>query len=330
MSQQLQTVDRKRTIQSFFEGRKAAQEMAKVLPKFITPERMLRVFWTATLRNPKLLDCSQESLWESMMTLSELGLEPDGRNAHLIPYGTKCTPLVDYRGYIARAQANGLRGIHFDVAHMNDIFEWYEDGEGLHFKHAPDMRKPDRGQLFAAYCVWKEKDDDMLHGVIVSRAEIDDIRNSSPGANSPAWVKRYSEMCKKTAVRRAKKQWPIDVKLAALEASGKVSVATVDVESTVDSEPVEAAESQSQIEQPTATAPTAAAPKISEGDAARTTILEAEVPLEMLVAEVTARNIALGADQWKSYDDVPAGVFESLAASPKALGTFVKKFGKKS
>ena len=59
-------------------------------------------------------------------------------------------------------------------------------------------------------------------------------------------------------------------------------------------------------------------------------IAEADVSLEMLIAEVTARNIALNAGDWETFADVPPGVYETLAAQPKTLATILKKHGKKT
>ena len=336
MSQQLQTTNKNQQpavmdIRKYIQSDVVKKQIAMVLPKHLTADVMARVVCTAILKQPLLAECRIESLLQSVMLLSQFGLLPDGRNAHLIPYwNTKancrdCQAIIDWKGKVARASENGVENITTDIVCMNDNFTWSNTSDGFKFEHEVDWHSTDRGAMFAAYCVWKLGG--KFSGVIMPKAEIDDIRRRSKSADKGPWVTDYNEMAKKTVVHRASKLWPLDAKFREAIEVQEVTSPAIDLPALP---VIEESELAKQIEQPTATAPTAAAPKISEGDAARTTILEAEVPLEMLVAEVTARNIALGADQWKSYDDVPAGVFESLAASPKALGTFVKKFGKKS
>ena len=72
-------------------------EVARVLPKHCTPERMVRTGLTALMKTPKLASCTPESFLNCMLQLSQWGLEPDGRHAHLIPYGDVCTLILDYR-----------------------------------------------------------------------------------------------------------------------------------------------------------------------------------------------------------------------------------------
>lgn len=77
-------------------------------------------------------------------------------------------------------------------------------------------------------------------------------------------------------------------------------------------------------------APPANDPPKSEtpGQLAKRMIVEAGVPLDGIVAEVTARNIARDADSWPDMDAVPAAVWDALGANPKNVSNLIKKFGK--
>ena len=81
-------------------------------------------------------------------------------------------------------------------------------------------------------------------------------------------------------------------------------------------------------------APAASAPEPAEtetpGQLAKRLVLAAGVPLELFIADITARNIALGADAWKDYADVPPGVWDSLGLQQKTLANMIRKFGKKA
>ena len=205
------TNETKRDIRALIQSDAVKQQMAMVLPKHLTADRMARVACTAILKTPKLAQCRTESLLQALMLCSQAGLEPDGRNAHLIPYGDVVQVIFDYKGLIALARRNGIENIAADIVCSADLFEWNRDAEGLHFKHQIDFRKP-RGEMFAAYCIWK--DGQQFDGEVMTKDEIDAIRKRSKAGNSGPWVTDYNEMAKKTVVRRASKKWPLDAELA--------------------------------------------------------------------------------------------------------------------
>ncbi len=205
------TQTNKRDIRSLIQSDAVKSQMAMVLPKHLTAERMARVACTAILKTPKLANCSPESLLQALMLCSQAGLEPDGRNAHLIPYGDQVQVIFDWKGLVALARRNGVQNISADNVCENDEFEWYRDAEGLHFKHKVNFRKP-RGEMFASYCIWK--DGDQFDGEVMTKDEIDAIRKRSRAGTSGPWVSDYGEMSKKTVVRRSSKKWPLDAELA--------------------------------------------------------------------------------------------------------------------
>lgn len=82
-------------------------QVAAALPKHLTPDRFIRVALTAMLKTPKIAQCSQNSLFKVLLDCSSLGLEPDGRRAHIIPYGNEATLIIDYKGLIELAKRSG-------------------------------------------------------------------------------------------------------------------------------------------------------------------------------------------------------------------------------
>ena len=200
----------KRDMRQYIQSDAVKAQLAMVLPKHLTPDRMARVALTSILRTPALLQCSPESLLQAMMICSQVGLEPDGRNAHLIPFGDKVTVIFDYKGLVALARRNGVKGIHSDVVCENDIFDVSFDG-GPKLTHKIDYRKP-RGSVYAAYCYF------MLDGEadveVMQRDEIEAIRKRSRAGSSGPWVTDWNEMAKKTVLRRASKKWPLDPEAA--------------------------------------------------------------------------------------------------------------------
>jgi recombination protein RecT len=76
------------TLRSFFTQPVVMEQLKMALPKHLTPDRLLRVAMTSIQQNPRLLDCTQESLLKSVIICAQLGLEPDGiiGGAYLVPY----------------------------------------------------------------------------------------------------------------------------------------------------------------------------------------------------------------------------------------------------
>lgn len=224
------TAAARKDVKSLLEGPLFRAEIAKVLPRHMTADRMIRVALTATMKVPKLLLCTAESLTRCMLDCSSLGLEPDGRRAHLIPFEDKkkgtviCTLIIDYKGLAELAMRSGLVSyLHADVVREGDLFD-YSIGEIR--GHTPwflrrDQDKPaEPGQDVAAYAIARMKDGSTMCAVM-SMDEVYSIRDNSQGWKAfkagytsqcpwdPSnWVSEQ-EMKKKTALRRLSKLLPL-------------------------------------------------------------------------------------------------------------------------
>ena len=195
------------TIRDRINGPEFRDQIAKVLPKHITPERMARAAATALMRTPLLAECDQASFFQAMMLLSQHGLEPDGRNAHLIPFKNnkkgivECQLIIDYKGMVELIQRSGLVStIHADKVCENDRFV-VDCGEVV--SHEINYREP-RGDAYAYYCIIKKRDGSKKCEVM-TKQEVDEIRKRSRSSNNGPWVTDYHEMAKKTVFKRASK-----------------------------------------------------------------------------------------------------------------------------
>jgi len=182
-------------------------QFAAALPSHLSAERFVRVAITALTRTPKLLECTQESFFKTLLDLSAMGLEPDGRRAHLIPYRdnkrgvTECQLVVDYKGLVELVRRSGdVAKIHADVVCENDHFQ-HSMGEVT--KHTFDLKK-ERGEPYAAYAQVTLKDGS-VQAEIMPKADIEKIRAKSRAGKSGPWVDYWGEMAKKTAFRRLTK-----------------------------------------------------------------------------------------------------------------------------
>jgi recombination protein RecT len=180
-------------------------QFALALPKHLTAERFTRIAITALTRTPKLQECTPESFMRCLLDLSALGIEPDGRRAHLIPYGKECTLILDYKGIAELVMRSGVvSSIHADKVCDNDEFE-YDCGEVK--LHKINFRKP-RGNAYAYYVIITFKDGSKK-AEAMPRDEVDGIRKRSKAGNSGPWVTDFDEMGKKTVFRRASKWLPL-------------------------------------------------------------------------------------------------------------------------
>lgn len=200
-------------IKKWLQGDQFRQAVQAALPRHLTPERFIRVCMTALLKTPKLAECTEASVFECMLTLSSLGLEPDGRRAHLIPFkkSTKtpsgwvtemrCQLILDYKGIVELVMNSGLvSNIHADVVCENDEFE-YNMGEVV--KHKIDFRRP-RGAAYAVYCRIKFKDGSTAAEAMTMQ-EVEAVKARSKSANDGPWVTDFREMAKKTVFKRLSK-----------------------------------------------------------------------------------------------------------------------------
>lgn len=212
----------KKDLDFWLNSDKFQESVRVILPKYATPERFFKLCTAARTKNPKLMECTPASVLQCLVDLSAMGLEPDGRLAHLIPYRTKikgekgqpdkyvmiCQLIVDYKGLAELAYRSGLlkRMPRAEVVRENDFFEWV-DGKVTH-KIDFRMTLEQRGTVFAAYsCVWL-KDSDEPDYCTLSWEEIESVRKSSRAATSGPWVTHWDEMAKKSAFKRHSKWLP--------------------------------------------------------------------------------------------------------------------------
>lgn len=204
-------VTQKKTIRDLVSGDAFKDQVAMALPRHLTPERFIRVALTALNRTPALMQCTQQSLFQCLLDLSALGLEPDGRRAHLIPFNNRksgsviCTLIVDYKGLAELVLRSGdVTYIHSDVVCENDEFSY---NMGQIEKHAINFREP-RGEVYAAYAIAKMKSGD-TSTCVMSKEDVESIRKRSKAGSFGPWITDWNEMAKKTAFRRLSKWLPL-------------------------------------------------------------------------------------------------------------------------
>ena len=231
-------------------------QIAKALPKVITPERFTRIALTALSSNPQLAQCSRNSFLGGLMQAAQLGLEPNTPlgQAYLIPFKNnkkneiECQFQVGYKGFIDLAYRSGeVQTIQAYCVYENDEFT-YELGLNPVLNHKPAMGE--RGKLVCVYAMFK-----LVNGgygfEVMSKSDIDaHAKKYSKAFNYGPWQTNYEEMAKKTVLKKVLKYAPIKTEFVQAVVADESTISMNDanapediqVEYVVNDEPEEVAD----------------------------------------------------------------------------------------
>jgi recombination protein RecT len=232
---------RQMTLKKLLEGSKAA--LAQVVPKHLTPDRLMKVALMATSRNADLLKCTPHSVLNSIMQAAQVGLEVNSPlgHAYLVPFYNKdektneCTLIIGYRGFIDLARRSSeIDTIEARCVYEKDFFE-LAYGTDQKLIHRPALAN--RGKLVCVYALARLKDSAMPQIEVLLPEDIEYARSVSKTGSKGwgPWKDRYEEMARKTAVRRLAKYLPLSPELAdAMDADdhndSELPVAAIEVE----------------------------------------------------------------------------------------------------
>lgn len=204
-----------KSFRDMISGDSYKNQLAQALPKGLTAERMVRVVLTAMNRNPKLLECTKESMWQSVLDCAALGLFPDalGR-AYLVPYKDKCQLIIGYKGLIDLAyRSERVVSIQVVIVREGDKFSRQPLALPPIVHEIREMDGDAFRKMTHVYSVVYLKDCAVPSVDVMSKREVDEIRARSKSATSGPWVTDYEEMAKKTVFRRHSKVLPMSAEL---------------------------------------------------------------------------------------------------------------------
>ncbi|MEO2054701.1 MAG: recombinase RecT [Nitrospira sp.] len=182
--------------------------LAGVMSKYMTPDEMINIMTLAFGRQPELKECTPYSVLAAVMTAGQLGLKPSSPHGHcyMIPFRnkktgrTEATFIIGYKGLIELAMRSGKVGsIEAYVVHKNDKFDVLQ-GTSSSIYHAPNIIDP--GEMIAVYAVCKPKEFGDPQFEVMTKADVDKVRNSSKAGKSGPWSDWYEEMARKTVVKK--------------------------------------------------------------------------------------------------------------------------------
>lgn len=230
-------------------------ELAKMLPKALSIERLLKVAQIAATTTPALAKCDVPSLVGAIGQCAQMGLEPNTvlGHAYLVPFNTKrrdasgaerwvnsVQVIIGYKGLIDLARRSGQ--IVSIAAHEVCERDHFELVYGLDEKlnHTPAMG--DRGEVVGFYAVAK------LTGgghafEFMSAHQVEQIKLASQGfqqavkykkeAHHP-WTVHFVEMGRKTVIRRLSKYLPLSIEFQTAAALDDMAEAGKDQGNTID------------------------------------------------------------------------------------------------
>ena len=202
-------------------------EIAKMLPKHLNGDRLLKVAQIAATSTPGLIKCDVPSLIGAIAQCAQMGLEPNTvlGHAYLVPFNTKrkdadgkekwvnsVQVIIGYKGFIDLARRSGqIISIAAHDVCENDEFELvYGLDEKLN--HTPAMQE--RGEVVGFYAVAKLKDGGHCFE-FMSKYQVETImRDSQSKGKSGPWLDHFVEMGRKTVIRRLAKYLPLSVEFA--------------------------------------------------------------------------------------------------------------------
>jgi recombination protein RecT len=190
---------------------KMAPQFKAALPAHIPVERFVRTTLTAVQTNPELINADRRTLFASATRAAQMGLLPDGREGAIVTFGGKCQFMPMLGGVLKLVRNSGeLASIDAQIVYKNDKFT-YRPGIDLVPAHEPDWFG-DRGDIVGVYAVAKMKDG-AAYVEILSKKQVEQVRNVSRAKSSGPWVTWWDEMARKTAIRRLAKRLPLSTDL---------------------------------------------------------------------------------------------------------------------
>ncbi len=201
-------------------------EIARALPKHITADRMCRIALTALRTTKGLTECSVASVLGSIMSASQLGLEPNTPLGlcYLVPYNAQCQLIIGYQGYLELARRSGLVSMPQAVlVRHGDLFR-VKFGLYPDVQHEPaedDEREQRPWTHVYAFAHSLPKDSAPPIFVVLTRAQVmaRKARSGAVKAKKPTpWNTDEEAMALKTAIRALWRWLPKTAEMATASA----------------------------------------------------------------------------------------------------------------
>lgn len=177
---------------------------------------------------PSLKNCTNQSIMTALLASARFGLEPDGRQAAIIPYKNIATFQPMYQGYIELMYRHpAVDTVHFGWIREKDEWDFEPTAPSPRdFRHRPrvDLTDDERGSVILAYAfAWLGGHRSQV--IMLNRQQTTEIRDKYSKAYAKAvregktdspWQTSFDAMWAKSAVRRLVKVVPTSTELTEL------------------------------------------------------------------------------------------------------------------
>lgn len=219
----------------------ASKELARALPEHMRAERLVRIALTCIRTNPDLSKCTPESFLGSLFVSAQLGIEPVGGRAYILPFNNRRMVNGEWTTVKEAQFILGYKGLAelfyrhekavmlaWGAVHENDGFD-YEYGTSSKLIHKPVSKN--RGKVIGFYVVatlanggkpfmYMSLEDCLSHGKKHSKTydkKKDEFYSSSP------WATNTEAMCLKTVLVQLGKLLPLSVEIQTAIAADETS-----------------------------------------------------------------------------------------------------------
>lgn len=177
-------------------------------------QRIALTVFNATKKDPKILECTFESIVGSILNAMDLGLEVNTplQHAYLVPLKGVCHLWIGYRGMILLFRS--LSDVSYIETHPvfeHDQFS-LEYGTNPKIIHVPVLDAT-RGNMRLVYAVARFVDG---HDPLFEHAILDEIMQAKSASKNPtgAWTAWESQMARKFVLKRIGNYLPVNPRLA--------------------------------------------------------------------------------------------------------------------
>lgn len=235
MAEQLPALQEKAvSLRDYLNNDKIKGPLADALPKWLSIDRLLRIVFTSAMRQPKIFDCTRESILQSIMLCAQLGIEPILGRGYLIPYNNsvnvagkwikqlECQFQPGYQGLVDLARRSGkVDDVFAEVVYEKDEFEVKYGTERI-LHHKPYIGEVDPGKVIGAYAVWylssgiKPFEFMPLYKIYKRRDRSQAYMYAKNNPNNKKaqdipWIAWEDEMCRKTVIKHSSKLMPASI-----------------------------------------------------------------------------------------------------------------------
>lgn len=193
---------------------KRAAEFAAILPQEVSLAEFKRVTLQAIALNPRLIECTQVSLFRALTDAARNGWVPDGRDCYIDirenfkTHELSAICIPGKHGYMKQFIGKTLLDWRAHVVRRGDNYE-VELGDNEHFTHKVDPFRAgaNDGEIIGAYSIAIGLDGRVISREFMSIDQLLKARAKSSSFNgkkpeySP-WSTHFEEMCEKTVMKR--------------------------------------------------------------------------------------------------------------------------------